>query len=106
MPYYRIVIWIRNSKPVQGIRWLENPSISALQGIMHRKAEEHYISNFIDCEVQMLAKTSKAVQKHLADKKKKKDRLEWAAYEKINSVSRKEQYAKTKDIIPLGERKH
>ena len=63
MPYYRIVIWttIRKS-PFQGIRFIPNESITAVQGLMEKRAVEQYKSAFIDCEVQMLAKTCTAVR--------------------------------------------
>lgn len=67
MPLYRIVIWTKQRrKPFSGIRFIENHNISMVQGQMEKRAIELYHSNYIDCEVQMLAKTCSAVKKHIA----------------------------------------
>lgn len=66
MPYYRIFVWTQTRRqPFSAIRWIETDNINLVQGMMEKKAHEHYKSNFIDCEVQMLAKTSQAIQKWL-----------------------------------------
>lgn len=63
MPYYRIVIWTTTrNRPFQGIRFIPNESITAVQGLMEKRAVEQYKSAFIDCEVQMLAKTCTAIR--------------------------------------------
>jgi hypothetical protein len=67
MAYYRIIVWIkqRPDRLFAGIRIVENGTIDLLQGIYYKKAADRYGSNLIDCEVQMLSKTSLAVQKWL-----------------------------------------
>jgi hypothetical protein len=68
MPYYRIVIWTKQRKqPYTGIRWIENQNITMVQGLMEKQAVEAFKSNYIDCEIQMLAKTCTAV-KNLIDR--------------------------------------
>ena len=70
MAFYRIVIWTNEAKK-QGIRWIDNSSISAVQGIMEHKAREVYRSDLKEVEVQMLSKTSKAVKRYLKDQERK-----------------------------------
>jgi hypothetical protein len=62
MPYYRILIWIKQQpdKPLNGIRIIDN-DIDWLQAYYYKKATERYGTNLIDCEVQMLSKTCRAV---------------------------------------------
>ncbi|MDQ3683840.1 MAG: hypothetical protein M3352_12340, partial [Bacteroidota bacterium] len=57
----------------------------SVHGVLRKKAEDHFHSNFIDCEVQMLAKTSTAIQKYLARKNLKKP-----SYYTINFKFRKQ----------------
>ncbi len=73
MPFYRIVIWTRKRyKPFQGIREIENQNITVVQLLVRKKAVDHFHSSFLDCEVQMLAKTSTAIKRYLARKSKTK----------------------------------
>jgi hypothetical protein len=63
MPYYRIVVWTRRRRlPFQGIRWINNQNLSMVQGLSEKQTAEHYRSDYLDCEVQMLAKTCTAVK--------------------------------------------
>ena len=63
MPYYRIVIWTKRRKaPYSGIRLIGDANINAVFNQMHSKAVETYRKDFIDVEVQMLSKLSKAVK--------------------------------------------
>lgn len=72
MPYYRIVVWTQKQrKPFSGIRWIENFNISMVQGMAEKKAADFYKSHYIDCEVQMLAKTCSAVKKMIEKENKK-----------------------------------
>ena len=64
MPFYRIVIYTCDAKK-QGIRWIDSPSISAVQGIMENKAREVYRSDLKEVEVQMLSKTCMAVKRYM-----------------------------------------
>ena len=64
MPFYRIVILTLEAKK-QGIRWIDNPSIAAVQGIMENKAREVYRSDLKEVEVQMLSKTCMAVKRYM-----------------------------------------
>ena len=63
MPYYRILIWIKNRKlPFKGIRLIGNPNINAIQQEYNGQAYLKYRDNLIDVEVQMLSKLSTAVK--------------------------------------------
>jgi hypothetical protein len=106
MAFYRIVVWVRDSKPVKGIRSFETTSLSAIQGVMYRKAESYYGGNFLDCEVQMLPKTCTAVKMFLVNKKKRRNKLDWALSQKVKNITQKETFAKEKDLVPLSNRKH
>jgi hypothetical protein len=64
MPFYRIVIFTLTAKK-QGIRWIDNASISAVQGIMQHKAREMYRGDLKEVEVQMLSKTCMAVKRYI-----------------------------------------
>ena len=70
MPHYRIVIWIRDkAKPKQGIRLIDNYNITLVQGQVEKKARDHYNSNLVDVEVQMLPKTCSAVRRWMEKRK-------------------------------------
>jgi hypothetical protein len=72
MPYYRIVVWTRQrTRPFQGIREIANANITAVFGMVKKKAEDSFHSNLIDVEVQMLPKTCTAIQTHLERKRKR-----------------------------------
>lgn len=66
MPYYRITIWIKNqSKPVSGIRFINETNIDLAQNLMQGKAKSHFPHNqVLDVEVAMLSKNSSVVKKH------------------------------------------
>jgi hypothetical protein len=72
MPYYRIVVWTRKrNKPFQGIRQIQNSNITAVYGMVKKKAQDTFHSNLIDVEVQMLPKTCKTIQKYVERKSKR-----------------------------------
>jgi hypothetical protein len=58
MPYYRIVIWLKQQqKPIQGIRMIEVQNIDVVYNEMKNKAYSVYgQSDIVDVEVQMLSK--------------------------------------------------
>jgi hypothetical protein len=73
MPYYRILIWLINDRlRKEGIRFIENSNIDAVQNIMRVKAREAFGSKVKDVEVQMLAKGSTAVQVYREKEEKKR----------------------------------
>lgn len=101
MAYYRIVVkTAKSKKPVQGIRWINNDSISAVQGLMEKKAREAYRGDYIDCEVQMLAKTCTAVKEYEKNKEKRKREIELVVMKNLSAFTKKDEPG-----IPLGKRK-
>ncbi len=63
MPYIRITILLKSQKkPLKNLRFDEITNIEVLQNKYYNKAETHYKSDLIDCEVAILIKTSKAVK--------------------------------------------
>lgn len=62
-------VWTsKRSKPFQGIREIGSHNITAVFGMVKKKAEDTFHFNIIDVEVQMLPKTCTAIQKYLARK--------------------------------------
>jgi len=57
-------------KPLKNIRFEDVTNIDVLQNKYYSKAETHYKSDLIDCEVAILSKTSKAVREIIAVKQK------------------------------------
>lgn len=110
MPYYRIVIWVNNERyRKEGIRYLENGNIDAVQNMMRLKAREHYGFKLKDVEVQMLPKGCSAVIKYKEQvNKKKEEKKIWGEVKQeehryLKPESRRSEYAK-KEKISLGER--
>jgi hypothetical protein len=69
MPFYRIKIWIKErDEPFTGIRWVENTSIDNVQHMFEAKSRQKFHIQYIDVEVQMLSKNSKAVKEYLSRK--------------------------------------
>ncbi|MGE5521625.1 MAG: hypothetical protein ACM3VS_17010, partial [Candidatus Dadabacteria bacterium] len=111
MPYYRILIWLKNDLDrKEGIRFIENSNIDAVQNMMRLKVREAFGSKVKDVEVQMLAKGSTAVQVYKEKQKKKRENKKlWgeAKEEPVTfnkAVSRRSEYA-NREKVPLGERK-
>ena len=68
MPYYRIIIKVKNrKKPYQGIRLIEQHNIDLVYNMIQKSTFEKFHSSIvIDIEVSMLPKKSKEVINHLA----------------------------------------
>lgn len=77
MPYYRIIVYLKDKKPLTGIRHFDSADIERIYRMCYKKAEEYYRGAFVDIEVQMLSKISTAVKKHLEAQQKKKDNKHW-----------------------------
>lgn len=73
MPYYRIIIYIKDKNPLTGIRYYESANIEKIFRQCHLKAKKIYKNSFLDIEVQMLSKVSTAVKNHLTAQQKKRD---------------------------------
>ena len=83
MPFYRITIWLKNKKRVQGIKFFDNSSIEAVTTICKVKARQHYGEHhIIEVEAAMLSNHSRAVKLHQEDKWKKARQDMWVGYKK------------------------
>jgi hypothetical protein len=70
MPYYRIIVWTKLRKsPYQGIRRINNTNINEIHNHYQSESKIKYRDKFIDIEVQMLSKLSKAVQDFIKNEK-------------------------------------
>ena len=65
MPFYRIIIYTKDKQSISGIQQYEQGNIETEHQICYRKAAAFYGRSFLDIEVQMLSKISKAAKKHL-----------------------------------------
>ena len=67
MPYYRIIIKVKNrNKPYQGIRLIEQHNIDMVYNMICKSVYDKFHSSIIiDIEVAMLPKKSKEVINHL-----------------------------------------
>lgn len=95
MPYYRIIVYLRDKKPSTGIRHFDNADIERVYRMCFRKAEEHYKLDFIDIEVQMLSKISTAVKKHLAAQQKKRENKHWPEPKPSEQIPKRKDQNKT-----------
>lgn len=73
MPYYRIIIYIKDKIPLTGIRHYESANIEKIFRQCQLKAKKIYKGTFLDIEVQMLSKVSTVVKNHLTAQQKKRD---------------------------------
>ena len=90
MPWYRILIWLKElHKPVrvvQGIRHYNEVNIDVMQEEMEKLAKETYQkpTEVKGVEVQMLSKNAEAVMKTI--KKKYPHLLEWGVVTRKNKL--------------------
>lgn len=80
MPYYRIIIWVKQKQSLiahQGIRLIDIIDIELVFRQMWKKAIEHFGEHWVkDVEVQLLSKLCSAVKAHIeAVQKKEKTSL-------------------------------
>lgn len=73
MPYYRIIIYIKDKNPLTGIRYYESANIENIFRQCNLKSKKIYKGSFLDIEVQMLSKVSTAVKNYLTAQQKKRD---------------------------------
>jgi RNA-splicing ligase RtcB len=74
VPYYRILIWTKTRKnPFTGIRFIEQNNINNVYLMVMKKAKDTYRHDFLDCEIQMLSKLSRAVKSYLKKANKASD---------------------------------
>jgi hypothetical protein len=104
MPYYRIVVVLKNNKVVTGIRFLDDTNIDNVQRKYTRVAAGYYNKELVDVEVQMLSKISNAVRAYL-DKKKKDKGLDDGFLENFETPAhlKKVKNRKPHDRPSLGE---
>jgi mannitol-1-phosphate/altronate dehydrogenase len=76
MPYYRIVIWVHEEKVKKGIKYLKESNIAVVQNVLTYKARKLYGYKFEGLEVQMLAKSTAAVQQYIREEMKRKGLIE------------------------------
>jgi hypothetical protein len=70
MPYYRVLIWIKNKpKPMQGIRFSPEDNIDTFQNLVREKAFDLYGRHCVDVEAQMLSVNCTAVRDAIRNKK-------------------------------------
>jgi len=64
MPYYKIIIWLKNGKVHKGIRQIEQWNIDVVYNIIKNKTKSFYReSELVDVDVYMLSKNSREVRK-------------------------------------------
>lgn len=105
MYFYRISIFLKDDKVIQGIREHNNPNIDFVTNLYRAKASATYGGKKVmDVEAAMLSKNSTAVKCYLEEKLKKLEKKkEWGTItvNPLTPTDRKKTYTSK---ITLGER--